>query len=180
VQIDGIDIRGLPVQKLRSSIACVSQDSGLFSGTLRSNLDPLGQATDAALLSMLALVGLESFDLNMELTAGGKNLSQGHRQLVIVAAALLGEPKVVILDEATASLDNATSANITNLVRENLAHATILTIAHRLETVMNCDRIVLLNKGEIAEVGSPSELLSKQDGLFAQMVNATQQQDGDL
>ncbi|KZT23179.1 P-loop containing nucleoside triphosphate hydrolase protein [Neolentinus lepideus HHB14362 ss-1] len=180
VQIDGIDIRGLPVQKLRSSIACVSQDSGLFSGTLRSNLDPLGQATDAALLSMLALVGLESFDLNMELTAGGKNLSQGHRQLVIVAAALLGEPKVVILDEATASLDNAASANITNLVRENLAHATILTIAHRLETVMDCDRIVVLNKGEIAEVGSPSELLSKQDGLFAQMVNATQQQDGDL
>ncbi|TFK53383.1 P-loop containing nucleoside triphosphate hydrolase protein [Heliocybe sulcata] len=180
VEIDGLDIRGLPLEKLRRSIACVSQDSGLFSGTLRSNLDPLGQATDASLLSMLVLVGLGSFDLNMELTAGGKNLSQGHRQLVIVAAALLGDPKVVILDEATASLDNATSASITKLVSENLTRATVLTIAHRLDTVMNCDRIVVLDKGKIVEVGSPNELLSRQGGLFAEMARAAEEQHGDL
>merc|ERR1711862_16112 len=101
---------------------------------------------------------------------GGENFSQGQRQLLCIARSLLRKPKVLVMDEATASIDNETDATIQRMIRENFADATVLTIAHRLNTIMDNDRILVLDDGKIVELDTPEKLLSKESGQFKAMV----------
>merc|ERR1712008_485745 len=107
--------------------------------------------------------------LNEEIAEGGENFSQGQRQLLCIARSLLRKPKVLVMDEATASIDNTTDAAIQQMIRENFADATVLTIAHRLDTIMDSDRVLVLDDGKVAEFDSPAALI-RQGGIFASMV----------
>jgi ATP-binding cassette, subfamily C (CFTR/MRP), member 1 len=108
--------------------------------------------------------------LEEQVAEGGENFSQGQRQLLCIARALLRKPKVLVLDEATASIDNATDAAIQEMIRENFKDATVLTIAHRLNTITDSDRILVLDDGRIAEYDTPKALLDKEEGFFKSMV----------
>jgi ABC-type multidrug transport system fused ATPase/permease subunit len=101
---------------------------------------------------------------------GGENFSQGQRQLLCIARSLLRNPKILVMDEATASIDNATDAIIQEMIRSNFSSATVLTIAHRLNTIIDSNRILVLSKGEIAEFDTPAALLSQKDSTFYAMV----------
>lgn len=109
--------------------------------------------------------------LDEQVVEGGENFSMGQRQLLCIARSLLRRPKILVMDEATASIDNTTDAAIQQMIRENFADATILTIAHRLNTIMDSDRVLVLDDGRVAEFDSPSALLSKTDGIFKSMVD---------
>merc|ERR1712130_441732 len=108
--------------------------------------------------------------LEEQVAEGGENFSQGQRQLLCIARSLLRKPKILVMDEATASIDNETDAIIQRMIRENFSDATVLTIAHRLNTIMDSDRILVLDDGHIAELDTPDNLLSKDEGHFKAMV----------
>lgn len=165
------DISGLPLSAVRSGLVCVTQETILFSGTLRSNMDPLASHTDAELLATLTAVGLDRFELGMDIEPGGRNVSQGHRQLVILATALLQRPKILILDEPTSSLDSAANDVVTSVLQQQFSGTTTLCIAHRLDTVMHFDRLVVLENGAIVQLGTPRELSAQQDAPFMRMVD---------
>jgi ATP-binding cassette subfamily C (CFTR/MRP) protein 1 len=176
--IDGIDTATIPLKRLRSSLAIIPQDPVIFSGTIRDNLDPLNQFDDDKLWTALKQCGIyDAIDpavgLQMPVSEGGENWSTGQRQLICLARALLKQTHVLVLDEATASVDMATDALIQRTLRQQFAKTTIITIAHRLNTIMDYDKIVVMDRGVISEVGSPSELIAKNGGLFASMVNGS-------
>ena len=108
--------------------------------------------------------------LDYQVAEGGENFSQGQRQLLCIARSVLRKPKILVMDEATASIDNATDANIQTMIRENFGDATVLTIAHRLNTIMDSDRVLVLDDGRIAEFNTPEALLQKENGMFRSMV----------
>lgn len=156
ILIDGEDVTSIPLDRLRRSLAIIPQNPQLFPGTLRSNIDRFGEHTDAAILDVLQRVHLDEFvttlpiGLNTELREGGSNLSLGQRQLLCLARALLIKARIIVLDEATASIDARTDALVQQTLRESCVGMTVLIIAHRLETVMDCDQIIQLSKGRIA------------------------------
>lgn len=168
ILIDNIDISEIKMELLRSSIALLPQDPLMIAGTLRMNLDPYGQFTDHELIDSLKSTGLFSFyknipdALNYTLQVGGGNLSQGHRQLFSLARILLLNPKILILDEATANVDVETDRLVQDVIRKNFAQSTIITIAHRLETVINSDRILNLENGKVIDFACPKQLFSKE------------------
>ena len=147
----------------------------MFCSTLRFNLDPFDQFTDEEIWGVLEDVQMKQtvkdmpFQLQAEITEDGDNLSVGQRQLVCFARALLRRPKIVVLDEATAAVDNATDAIIQKMVKEKLKDCTLLTIAHRLHTIMDSDKILVLDKGILVEEDVPGALISKWGGVFAGM-----------
>merc|ERR1711992_375285 len=106
---------------------------------------------------------------------GGENFSQGQRQLLCIARSLLRKPKILVMDEATASIDNETDAMIQRMIRENFQDATVLTIAHRLNTIMDSDRILVLDDGKIVELDTPENLIAKESGEFKSMVEKSEQ-----
>jgi len=167
IMIDDVDIQKIGLQTLRNKLAIIPQDPVMFSATLRFNIDPFNQCSDDEIHQALARVHLSdlvaSFELGLQhpVSENGESLSQGQRQLVCIARALLRKSKIIILDEATSSVDAATDALIQETIRVNFAHATVLTIAHRLETIVDSDAIMLLKDGNVAEFGSPSDLLSR-------------------
>jgi len=108
--------------------------------------------------------------LNDVVAEGGENFSQGQRQLLCIGRSLLRKPKILVMDEATASIDNETDATIQQMIRENFAEATVLTIAHRLNTIMDSDRILVLDDGHIAELDTPENLMAQEHGHFKAMV----------
>merc|ERR1711920_579727 len=177
VFIDGVDAKEIGTSSLRLNLSIIPQDPVMFSNTVRYNLDPFGTATDDELWEVLKKVQLAEViavlpkGLEEEVSEGGENFSQGQRQLLCIARSLLRNPKILIMDEATASIDNTTDAMIQSMIRENFADATVLTIAHRLNTIMDSDRILVLDDGEIAEFDTPSNLLSKQNGIFRSLVD---------
>jgi len=144
---------------------------------LRYNLDPFELYPDSKLWEILERVKLkalaENFEKSLEhpVTDGGGNFSVGERQLICMARALLLDPKVLLLDEATASLDQNTDQLIQTMIRKYFAHKTVLTIAHRLETIMDSDKVLVMDQGQIAEFGLPADLL-QQNGQFYEMVMA--------
>eukprot|EP00462_Mataza_sp_D1_P005405 CAMPEP_0175120882 /NCGR_PEP_ID=MMETSP0087-20121206/864_1 /TAXON_ID=136419 /ORGANISM="Unknown Unknown, Strain D1" /LENGTH=309 /DNA_ID=CAMNT_0016402371 /DNA_START=131 /DNA_END=1056 /DNA_ORIENTATION=+ len=177
IAIDGIDIATRGLHTLRSRMCMVPQDPLLFSGTVRFNLDPFKQHSDQQILAALKAVQLGevvhtlSEGLNSEVQEGGSNWSVGQRQLLCLARAILRRTKFLVLDEASASLDLETDRILQTTIREGFRDATVVTIAHRLETIMDYDYILLLDKGEISEIGTPFELLQRPQGHFASMVD---------
>ncbi|XP_038064145.1 multidrug resistance-associated protein 1-like [Patiria miniata] len=171
IKIDDVDVSTIGLHDLRSRITIIPQDPVLFAGTLRMNLDPLDQYPDDLLWDVLKHSHLQSFvselpeKLQFNCTEGGKNLSLGQRQLICLARALLRKTKILVLDEATAAVDLETDDLIQATIRTEFAECTVITIAHRLNTIMDSTRILVLDAGEIAEFDTPNELL-KRGGIF--------------
>ncbi|NXK25049.1 MRP2 protein, partial [Arenaria interpres] len=172
--IDEVDIATIGLHDLRQNLTIIPQDPVLFTGTLRMNLDPFDQYTDEEVWKALELAHLKTYvqalpeGLLHLVSEGGENLSVGQRQLVCLARALLRKAKILILDEATAAVDLETDHLIQTTIRSEFADCTVLTIAHRLHTIMDSNRVLVLQAGRIAEYDSPEELLKKQ-GVFSSM-----------
>uniref|UniRef100_A0A8C1G2J6 ABC-type glutathione-S-conjugate transporter n=2 Tax=Cyprinus carpio TaxID=7962 RepID=A0A8C1G2J6_CYPCA len=172
--IDGINIAEIGLHQLRSRITIIPQDPVLFSGSLRMNLDPFDGYTDEEVWRALELAHLKNFvsglpdKLNHECSEGGENLSLGQRQLVCLARALLRKTKILVLDEATAAVDLETDNLIQSTIRTQFEDCTVLTIAHRLNTIMDYTRVIVMDRGHITEMDSPNNLIS-QRGQFYQM-----------
>ncbi|NXK86155.1 MRP1 protein, partial [Formicarius rufipectus] len=173
--IDGIDISTIGLHDLRENLNIIPQDPILFSGTLQSNLDPLGKHSDLELWEVLEVCDLKDFVQSLpkkllhEISEGGENLSVGQRQLVCLARALLRKTKILVLDEATASVDMETDTFVQSTIKREFHTCTVLTIAHRLHTVMDSDRVLVLDAGRILEYDTPQNLL-QQKGAFSEMV----------
>ncbi|CAL4074063.1 unnamed protein product, partial [Meganyctiphanes norvegica] len=172
ITIDGVDIAKIGLHDLRKRLTIIPQDPVLFSGTLRLNLDPANIYSDDAIWSALEHAHLKAFvselpnKLQHEISEGGDNLSVGQRQLVCLARALLRKTRVLILDEATAAVDLETDDLIQQTIRREFAHATVITIAHRLNTIMDSTRVLVLDKGEVKEFDTPSVLLKNKSSIF--------------
>ncbi|KAL7326011.1 hypothetical protein PS15p_208405 [Mucor circinelloides] len=195
ILIDGIDICQIGTQDLRSNLTIIPQDPVLFSGTLRSNLDPFQEFDEESIMAALKRVELLPSDedvdvpeqgdghsredllltsnvftdLESPVSEGGQNFSQGQRQLICLARALLKRSHIVLMDEATASVDFETDEAIQKTIASEFADCTILCIAHRLRTVIEYDKILVLDQGEIAEFASPLDLLNTPDSIFNKM-----------
>uniref|UniRef100_A0A182NES5 ABC-type glutathione-S-conjugate transporter n=1 Tax=Anopheles dirus TaxID=7168 RepID=A0A182NES5_9DIPT len=175
IVIDGLDISQMGLHQLRSRLTIIPQDPVLFSGTLRDNVDPFKSYSDDQVWKALELSHLKTFvkgltaGLDHEIAENGENLSVGQRQLVCLARAILRKTKVLILDEATAAVDLETDDLIQKTIRTEFADCTILTIAHRLNTILDSDRVLVLDKGLVAECDSPQNLLANRDSIFFSM-----------
>ncbi|CAL1716627.1 unnamed protein product [Somion occarium] len=186
VLFDGIATDSIPPNALRSKVTVIPQVPELLHGTLRQNLDPFFQYSDAELNDVLRASGLFSLQseaveapritLDTLMSGGGSNISVGQRQIIALARAMLRRSKLVILDEATSAIDNKTDSTIQASLRENLGtDVSIITVAHRLHTVMDVDRIIVLSAGRLIECGRPEDLLTDANSAFYAMVN----EDGD-
>jgi ABC-type multidrug transport system fused ATPase/permease subunit len=201
ITIDGVDISTIGLFDLRSKLTIIPQDPVLFNGSLRSNLDPLDQHSDDKLWEALKRVhfmesmqqpqvlensqgcdtnsattesGSGSCSLDMPVAENGSNFSQGQRQLLCLARSLLQGNKIIFLDEATASVDNETDARIQQTIRSEFASSTIVCIAHRLRTIIDYDKVLVLEKGEVAEFGTPIDLIENSPvGTFRSMCEET-------
>ncbi|XP_064006538.1 ATP-binding cassette sub-family C member 3 isoform X2 [Pogoniulus pusillus] len=171
IRIDGVNISEIGLHDLRSRLTIIPQDPVLFSGTLRMNLDPFNKYSDEEIWKALELSHLKRFVssqpsmLDYECSEGGENLSVGQRQLVCLARALLRKTKVLVLDEATAAVDLETDDLIQSTIRSQFEDCTVLTIAHRLNTIMDYTRILVLDNGTVAEFDTPSNLIESK-GIF--------------
>ncbi|NXT78795.1 MRP3 protein, partial [Zapornia atra] len=174
IKIDGVKISEIGLHDLRSRLTIIPQDPVLFSGTLRMNLDPLNKYSDEEVWKALELSHLKRFVssqpsmLNYECSEGGENLSVGQRQLVCLARALLRKTRILILDEATAAIDLETDDLIQMTIRTQFEDCTVLTIAHRLNTIMDYTRVLVLDNGTIAEFDTPASLIASK-GIFYSM-----------
>nr|XP_026483252.1 multidrug resistance-associated protein 1 isoform X3 [Vanessa tameamea] len=172
ILIDGIDISTIGLHQLRSRITIIPQDPVLFSGSLRMNLDPFGVYTDEEIWRSLEHAHLKSFvqglqaGLLHEISEGGENLSVGQRQLVCLARALLRKTPLLVLDEATAAVDLETDDLIQKTIRSEFASCTVLTIAHRLNTIMDSTKVMVLDKGQLVEYAPPEQLLQDKNSIF--------------
>ncbi|XP_045049070.2 ATP-binding cassette sub-family C member 10 isoform X2 [Desmodus rotundus] len=180
VLLDGVDTSQLELAELRSQLAIIPQEPFLFSGTVRENLDPRGLYEDLALWQALEQCHLSEVITSMggldgELGEGGRSLSLGQRQLLCLARALLTDAKVLCIDEATASVDQKTDQLLQQTICKRFANKTVLTIAHRLGTILNSDRVLVLQAGRVAELDSPAALRNRPHSLFQQLLQSSQQ-----
>uniref|UniRef100_A0A674BJY3 Canalicular multispecific organic anion transporter 2-like n=1 Tax=Salmo trutta TaxID=8032 RepID=A0A674BJY3_SALTR len=171
ITIDGVKISEIGLHDLRSKLTIIPQEPVLFSGSLRMNLDPFEKYSDGEVWKALELSHLNKFvsnqpaKLELECSEGGENLSVGQRQLVCLARALLRKTRILILDEATAAIDLETDDLIQSTIRTQFEDCTVFTIAHRLNTIMDYTRVLVLDKGQIAEFDTPTNLLFRR-GIF--------------
>lgn len=150
----------------------------LFAGSLRNCLDPFNTQEDGNLMDALKAVNHTGWErgstiLDDRVDEGGANFSVGERQLLCLARAIIEEPKVLVMDEASASLDSESDQRIQKMLRERFQNTTMLTIAHRLDTILDYDQILVLDSGRVAEFGSPEELLKRSDGFFSSLIEGT-------
>ncbi|CAF0805769.1 unnamed protein product [Adineta ricciae] len=178
--IDDIDITTLPLDRLRQRLSIIPQDPVLFTGTIRSNLDQFGRYSDAEIWNALEQVQLKKLvrevlpdGLQSHVSESGSNLSVGQKQLMCLARAILKKSKILVIDEATANVDNATDELIQKAIREQFAGCTVLTVAHRLRTVIDSDRVMVLSDGKVVEFDSAKALLSNGDSYFSELVKQT-------
>ena len=184
ISIDGVDISRVDLEMLRSSVAIIPQEPVLFSGSIRRNLDPFGSRSDEELWTALRRSNLESTirslqgGLDFEVSEGGENFSLGQRQLLCLARALVRKSRVLLLDEATSSIDYSTDLIIQRTIREEASRSgcTVITIAHRLDTIMDSDRVLVMDNGAVAEFDTPSNLLSRPQSLLSSLVEAERRQ----
>ncbi|KAJ3587403.1 hypothetical protein NHX12_011001 [Muraenolepis orangiensis] len=180
ITVDGVNIADLGLDQLRSQLAAIPQEPVLFIGTIRTNLDPWGRYTDGQIWEALEkthikdMVSQMPHSLHSEVTENGENFSVGERQLLCVARALLRHSKILLLDEATAAIDGETDRLIQKTIRSSFQGCTTLIIAHRLNTVMSCNRVMVLDNGQILEFDSPAALLANESSRFRAMVEASE------
>jgi len=187
ITVDNVDLSKLGLSDIRgrsNGIAIIPQDPFLFAGTLRECLDPFGLSSDENILDALASVRMLSrFSVRMldrkgggyldsHVEEGGANFSVGERSLLVLARAILARPKLLLMDEATANIDGETDSFIQKMLRTRFQSTTMLTIAHRLDTIMDYDVILVMDDGKMAEFGSPLMLIER-NGLFRELVDAT-------
>ncbi|XP_078045915.1 putative multidrug resistance-associated protein lethal(2)03659 isoform X1 [Augochlora pura] len=179
IEIDGIDTGSICLEDLRRNISIIPQDPVLFSGTLRRNLDPFDEFSDAELWEVLEEVELKEAvviagtGLGSRVFDRGSNYSVGQRQLVCLARAILRNNRILMLDEATANVDPQTDALIQHTIRRKFAKCTVLTIAHRLNTIMDSDKVLVMDKGHMAEYDHPHILLQNSHSQFTSLVKET-------
>uniref|UniRef100_A0A2H8TSM5 Putative multidrug resistance-associated protein lethal(2)03659 n=1 Tax=Melanaphis sacchari TaxID=742174 RepID=A0A2H8TSM5_9HEMI len=177
--IDDIEIHDLGLHELRSKLSIIPQEPFLFSGTMRINLDPFNEYPDHVLWNALDEVELKSIiedlpnGLNSKVSEGGSNFSVGQKQLVCLARAIIRNNKILILDEATANVDPQTDAFIQNTIKNKFRMCTVLTIAHRLNTVMDSDKVLVMDAGTMVEFDHPYNLLKNKNGFLYKMVEQT-------
>ena len=175
IVIDGVDIAQISLNTLRSKLSIIPQDPVMFAATLRYNLDPFGENTDDQLWHVLGSTYMKDVVMNLKnkldevVKEGGTNFSVGQRQLICFARVLLKKPKILVLDEATASVDNQTDEKIQVMLREMFKECTILTVAHRLNTIFDSDKILVVDDGIASEFDSPTNLLNDPTSLFRKM-----------
>ncbi|XP_065858705.1 ABC transporter C family member 10-like [Euphorbia lathyris] len=176
IVVDGIDISTIGLHDLRSHLAIIPQDPTLFVGSVRYNLDPLSEYTDQQIWQVVekchlraAIQGKED-GLNSPVTQDGSNWSMGQRQLFCLGRALLKRSRILVLDEATASIDNWTDSVIQKTIRTEFSDCTIITVAHRIPTVMDCTMVLAISDGKLAEYDEPLKLMSKEGSIFSQLV----------
>ncbi|KAE8913580.1 Multidrug resistance-associated protein 1 [Phytophthora fragariae] len=172
IVIDGLDISTIGLHELRNKISIIPQDPVLFSGTVRSNVDPFDQYTDEQIWTSLRRAHLAHVvtALDSAVDEKGSNFSVGERQLLCIARALLKRSRIILMDEATASIDTETDRKIQRSIREEFRECTCLTIAHRINTILDADRILVMERGSVGEFDTPKALQKKPDGLFKGLV----------
>ncbi|KAK6338386.1 hypothetical protein TWF730_002449 [Orbilia blumenaviensis] len=175
VVIDGIDISNIPRGTIRNEINVISQEPFFFSGNIRQNLDPYDAATDADMITVLRkcqLGGIIDGNKGLDDEFTPDTLSHGQKQLFCLARALLRDCKIVVLDEATSGVDKDTDEMIQRIIREEMRDRTVIAIAHRLQTIIDFDRVVVMEDGRVVEVGEPGALLKDVDSKFKRLVDA--------
>merc|ERR1712232_455764 len=176
IVIDGVDVLRVGLTDLRSKIGIIPQNPVLFSGTIRSNMDPFSQSTDKEIWNALERCGMKAAILEMPelldaaVAEYGENLSQGQRQLLCLGRALLKKCRILLLDEATSSVDYETDTNIQRTLREDFTGCTVLTIAHRVNTIMDSDKILVMKDGKVGEFDAPKKLLADESSNFSDIV----------
>jgi ABC-type multidrug transport system fused ATPase/permease subunit len=174
--VDGLNIREINVASSRQVISVISQAPILMNGTIRVNLDPLGEHKDSEIWQALAQTKMTSAISNLprklenELNSSDSNFSLGERQLLHLTRVLLKKNKIIIFDEATGKVDGETDEEIQCIVREVFKDCTVITIAHRLTTILDSDRIMILDQGKVVDCGTPQSLLDKEDSLLKQLL----------
>lgn len=179
IELNGHDSRKMTLRQLRSSVGIIPQDPVLFAGTIRKNLDPFDEHSDEQLWFALEAVQLRlyfyktSARLDYLIEPFGSNMSVGQRQLICLARAIIRKSDILVLDEATANVDPETDAFIQQTIKVQFANCTVLTIAHRLVTIADSDRVLVLDHGQLKQFGEPHELLKDKTGIFSQMVDSS-------
>ena len=196
IEMDGIDISGIGLHHLRRAITIIPQDPYLIEGSLRENIDPFGLHSDQEITEVLEALQLGNIHtsltvereeeqeenrsrkkdanfLSFKIEGNGSNLSLGQRQIICFARALIEKPKILLMDEATASIDQKTDSIIQTLIKKELIDTTVITIAHRIETIIDYDKLVILDSGKKVEEGSPLSLLESEDSYFNILVKET-------
>ncbi|XP_057980420.1 putative ABC transporter C family member 15 [Malania oleifera] len=174
--IDDVDISKIGLHDLRSRLSIIPQDPTMFEGTIRGNLDPLEQYSDQQIWEALDksqlgdLVRAKEDKLDCTVVENGENWSMGQRQLFCLGRALLKRSSILVLDEATASVDSATDAVIQNIISQEFKDRTVITIAHRIHTVIDSDLVLVLSEGRIAEYDTPEKLLEGEDSFFSKLI----------
>jgi ATP-binding cassette, subfamily C (CFTR/MRP), member 1 len=175
IEVDSIDCSTVNLNKLRSSMAIIPQEPVMFGGTLRTNLDPFNQHPDKALLDVLhkcllgPMVDADPAGLEAKVETMGSNFSLGTQQLICLARAMLNPSRILLMDEATAALDSDTNAAVQKVLKAHFSDRTIFTIAHRLDTIIDSDRILVMNAGVVAEFDRPDLLLDNEDSIFYEL-----------
>ncbi|XP_053403768.1 ATP-binding cassette sub-family C member 5-like [Mercenaria mercenaria] len=182
IYIDSVDITKIGLEDLRSRLAIIPQDPVLFVGTVRYNLDPFSRHKDSELWEALEKCHVKETISSLELkldhmvVENGENFSVGERQLLCMARALLRNSKILMLDEATAAIDTETDSLVQKTIKEAFADCTMLIIAHRLNTVLGCDRILVMEEGKVVEYGRPKDLMASDKSKFKAMLEAAEKQ----
>ncbi|XP_051197537.1 ABC transporter C family member 10 [Lolium perenne] len=177
ISIDSVDITTLGLHDLRSRLGIIPQEPTLFQGTVRYNLDPLGNFSDQQIWEVLGKCQLleavqeKEQGLDSLVAEDGSNWSMGQRQLFCLGRTLLRRCRILVLDEATASIDNATDAILQKTIRTEFKHCTVITVAHRIPTVMDCDMVLAMSDGRVAEYDKPKRLMQTEGSLFRELVN---------
>lgn len=173
--IDGVDISKIGLRNLRSRLTIIPQDPFLFNGSIRLNIDPLERHDDADIWTALENAHLKAFietldgKLEAKVEEDGSNFSVGQKQLLCLARALLRKPRVLVMDEATSGIDEETDRLIQDTIRREFDNCTVITIAHRIKTIFDYDRIIVLAQGHIREYDTPKALLMNPESLFASL-----------
>ena len=175
ILIDDVDISTLGLEILRNNLTIIPQDPALMEGSLRYNIDPLDKSEDNEIIKVMQKIGFDYIikrnkdGLIQEISEGGSNLSVGEKQLICITRAILRKSKIIVMDEATASIDYKTEEIIQKAIAELLNDSTFITIAHRIKTILNYDKILTLDNGKIVDFDTPKNLLNDKNSLFYEL-----------